>query len=103
MVNPAEHTLGEHRTTDAVQLLYFNDVTGWYLTLAKGAAEGASYTTTGSKNTEWLIIDKEKHDRFGHEGATVICGAGTKWSFLHRETPFGKGSTDEEDNEDELP
>lgn len=47
MVNPAEHTLGEHRTTDAVQLLYFNDVTRWYLTLAKGAAEGASYTTTG--------------------------------------------------------
>eukprot|EP01047_Picozoa_sp_COSAG01_P009464 COSAG01_NODE_389_length_17708_cov_111.404452_4_plen_79_part_00 len=29
-----------------------------------------------SKKSEWLLIDPDHRDRFGHEGDTVIPGAG---------------------------
>ena len=48
-------------------------------------AEDSTEGTVGGKATEWLIIDDNNVDRFGHEGETVIPGAGTRWSFLHRE------------------
>jgi hypothetical protein len=81
--------------------------------LAMGAEDGANYETFGGKGSEWLIIDSQLHDRFGHLGDTVIPGAGAAWEHLHRTAPFGpvpsrsagEGAVDERpvDAEDELP
>jgi hypothetical protein len=57
---------------------------GWHMVLAQ-PQDGATHEITGGKASEWLIIDDNDVDRFGHEGETVIPGAGTRWSFLHRE------------------
>ena len=92
---------------------YHNQLTGWVMGLAMGAEDGASYETFGGKGSEWLIIDSQLHDRFGHVGETVIPGAGAAWEHLHRSAPFGpvpsrsagEGAVDERpvDAEDELP
>ena len=31
---------------------------------------------------EWVLIDSDGGDRFGHAGDTIIPGAGTKWKHL---------------------
>jgi hypothetical protein len=101
---------GDHK--HKFQLAYKNDLTGWFMGLVSGAEEGANYETHGGKSSEWLIIDDKQHDRFAHEGDTVIPGAGIKWTHMHRSAPHGdaqapsaESSTDQQydDNEDELP
>ena len=61
----------------------------------------ASDSHIAGKSTEWLLIDPDGKDRFGHEGETVICGAGEKWTHLHR--PDGPAPDAELDDEEELP
>ena len=46
----------------------------------------------GGKASEWLFIDPDHRDRFGHEGATVIPGSGRDWVHLHRKGRQGAGS-----------
>ena len=52
-------------------------------------ANDAAYETVGGRKTEWLLINNEGHDVFGHEGDTVIPGSGDRWHFLHRNAPNG--------------
>ena len=52
--------------------------------------EDSPYEVVGSKRSEWLLLDAEYNDRFGHEGRTLVPGSGTRWSHLHRAPPFGK-------------
>eukprot|EP00750_Incisomonas_marina_P010601 INCI16289.16.p1 GENE.INCI16289.16~~INCI16289.16.p1 ORF type:complete len:518 (-),score=69.10 INCI16289.16:4308-5861(-) len=81
-----------------VHLSYLNDDSGWYLALVQPEV-GAARATHGGQTTEWLFIsppDKENgvgwRDRFGHEGNTVIPGAGTSWTHLHRAAVPGPDS-----------
>jgi hypothetical protein len=104
------------------QLAYHNEGTGWFMGLVSAPAEDmgeeVNYEVHGGKASEWLLINTESHDVFGHEGDTVIPGAGIKWTHLHRSAPHGpaaapnkedefnkEDSVPEEwdDNEDELP
>jgi len=91
-----------------------DDMSGWHMALVKCDEETAEKyeCTDTSKNSEWLIIDPARKDRFGHEGDTIIPGAGTRWKHLHRkfmnpDTPPADGSEvaegGEEDDMDELP
>ena len=63
----------------------------------------------GGKASEWLFIDPDHRDRFGHEGATVIPGSGRDWVHLHRKGRQGAGSNPnaaalaEDDDLNELP
>ena len=71
----------------------------------------------GGKKSEWVIIDSSGRDRFGHEGETVIPGAGARWQHLHRATveernagggsssgaPEAESQLATSDDEDELP
>ena len=50
------------------------------------------------KTSEWLFIDPSFKDRFGHEGGTVIPGAGTKWTHLHRANHPGATQTEADSN-----
>ena len=75
---------GDGARARAWVLFYENEDTGWTLGLAQGPAPGAGYAAVGGKATEWLLVDPSRADRFGHEGETVICGAGEKWEHLHR-------------------
>ena len=70
-------------------LSYFNDESGWYMALAE-PSDDAVHEPHGGETTEWLFISPpdERHgwrDRFGHVGNTVIPGAGTSWTHLHRQ------------------
>ena len=56
--------------------------------------EAAGYTAIGGKSSEWVIIDSNGRDRFGHKGETVIPGAGTNWQHLHRLTRREKEERD---------
>eukprot|EP00960_Hanusia_phi_P059899 764321-Hanusia_phi.AAC.5 len=103
-----------------------DDMRGWHLALvdAPGVSgrgcmstrvmfctqEGATYQTVGGKRSEWLFIDPERRDRFGHAGETIIPGSGTSWQHLHRAhvTQQAEASGSEimqagADDEDELP
>ena len=69
-----------------------------------GAPEGQLFD--GGKKSEWLFIDPQRRDRFGHEGDTIIPGCCERWKHLHREpveTDGGAVATIHQDNEDELP
>ena len=90
-----------------------DDMTGWHMALVKCDEETAEKyeCTDTSKGSEWLIIDPARKDRFGHEGDTIIPGAGTRWKHLHRKymdpdlppadgTEVAEGT---EDDMDELP
>eukprot|EP01048_Picozoa_sp_COSAG05_P001160 COSAG05_NODE_38_length_27626_cov_78.614306_3_plen_354_part_00 len=63
-------------------------MTGWVMALVAAPEEGAgypkNYQVVGGKSSEWILVDPERRDRFGTEGATVIPGAGTNWEHLHR-------------------
>jgi hypothetical protein len=61
---------------------------GWHIALVDAPEDpaAAGYSAVGGKSSEWIIIDGNGRDRFGHEGATVIPGAGTRWQHLHRLT-----------------
>jgi hypothetical protein len=80
-----------------------DDMSGWHMILL-GAPEGVSFH--GGKNSEWLLIDPERRDRFGHEGETIIPGCCERWRHLHREqlqTGGNEVATLPADDEDELP
>lgn len=36
----------------------------------------------GGGANEWLLIDDERKDRFGHLGETIIPGSGDRWGHL---------------------
>lgn len=60
-------------------------MTGWHLVLVASPSKDASYSAVDpEKETEWLLIDPQRVDRFGHAGETIIPGAGLKWKHLHR-------------------
>ena len=94
-----------------------DDMTGWHMALVKcDEATTAKYECSDpSKQSEWLFIDTARADRFGHEGDTIIPGAGTRWKHLHRgagvdapktATKDGNSVADpevKEDDMDELP
>ena len=69
------------------QLCYMNVLNDYIMGLA--LANDAAYETVGGRKTEWLLINNEGHDVFGHEGDTVIPGSGDRWHFLHRNAPNG--------------
>jgi hypothetical protein len=78
-------------------------MSGWHMILL-GAPEGVIFH--GGKNSEWLLIDPQRRDRFGHEGDTIIPGCCERWRHLHREQVQTSGSEVANlpaDNEDELP
>jgi hypothetical protein len=61
------------------QLAYANEQTGWLMGMVAAPEDDSKgYTATGGKSSEWLFIDSSYVDRFGHEGETVIPGAGTR-------------------------
>jgi len=65
-----------------------DNLDGWHIALVESPANSdeAGYTAVGGGKSEWLIIDGNHRDRFGHKGETVIPGAGTSWQHLHRLT-----------------
>ena len=69
-----------------------DDMRGWTMALVASPGEGAGYEAIGTEKSEWLFIDPHHRDRFGHEGATVIPGAGTSWQHLHRAGRQGAGN-----------
>jgi tetratricopeptide (TPR) repeat protein len=78
------------------QYAYHNDHSGWFMGLV-GAPDGnmvpKPYEPVGGKSTEWVIIDEQGNDRFGHVGETVIPGAGMKWKHVQeRNAAKGTGS-----------
>lgn len=81
----------------------------WHMALVKSPAPEDGYEAVGGHDSEWLFIDSDHRDRFGHEGATVIPGSGTDWVHLHRKGRQGAGNNpnaialSEEDDYDELP
>jgi hypothetical protein len=85
------------RTADA-----HDDMTGWHMILL-GAPEGQQFA--GGKRSEWLFIDPNRKDRFGHEGDTIIPGCCDRWKHLHREKISDESAvaTVHTDDEDELP
>jgi len=87
-----------------------DDMRGWHLGLVDAPGEGANYQAVGGKRSEWLFIDTERKDRFGHPGETIIPGSGVSWEHLHRSQGGqpGEGSGNQVmqargDDEDELP
>ena len=55
-----------------------------------------SYTAVGGLRTEWVLLDPDGNDRFGHKGDTVIPSSGAPaWSHVHR-PDFGRIKLDEE-------
>ena len=86
-----------------------DNMRSWHLALVKSPEPDAGYEAVGPHDSEWLFIDTDHRDRFGHEGATVIPGAGLDWQHLHRSGWQGTGSNphaaavSEEDDMDELP
>ena len=94
-----------------------DDMSGWHLVLVASPSEEDGYAAVDpKKETEWLLIDPQRTERFGHPGETIIPGAGLKWSHLHRyrRTSTFRDNSDpaitrllpalkEEDNLDELP
>ena len=97
----------------SAQLVYFNEASGWFMAMVDGPASGGNvekmqqyeqangeappapgYEAYGGKETEWLFVDSQGKDRFGHAGDTIIPGAGTSWGHLHRVTHrrHGQGS-----------
>ena len=60
--------------------------------LVKSPEPDDGYEAVGGKASEWLFIDPDHRDRFGHEGATVIPGSGRDWVHLHRKGRQGAGS-----------
>lgn len=62
-----------------------DDMSGWHLALVASPDEDDDYNAVDpEKASEWLFIDPDRADRFGHPGDTIIPGAGRKWSHLHR-------------------
>ena len=62
-----------------------DDMSGWHLVLVASPSKDDGYTAVDpDKETEWLLIDPQRVERFGHAGETIIPGAGKKWSHLHR-------------------
>jgi hypothetical protein len=62
-----------------------DDLSGWHLVLVTGPSEEDGYAAVDpEKETEWLLIDPQRTERFGHAGETIIPGAGLRWSHLHR-------------------
>jgi len=86
-----------------------DNMRSWHMALVKSPGPDDGYEAVGSHDSEWLFIDSDHRDRFGHEGATVIPGSGTDWVHLHRKGRQGAGNTphaaalSEEDDMDELP
>ena len=62
-----------------LQLAYKHDQTGWFMALTTGV------------DSEWILIDSDKRDRFKHAGKTIIPGSGQRWSHLHRAKPGKPG------------
>ena len=62
-----------------------DDMSGWHLVLVASPSEDEGYFAVDpDKQTEWLLIDPQRTERFGHAGETIIPGAGRKWKHLHR-------------------
>lgn len=60
-------------------------MSGWHLALVASPPRDGGYSAVDpEKETEWLLIDPQRTERFGHAGETIIPGAGTKWIHLHR-------------------
>ena len=57
-----------------------DDMRSWHMALVKSPGPDDGYEAVGSHESEWLFIDSDHRDRFGHEGATVIPGSGTDWA-----------------------
>eukprot|EP00501_MAST-03F_sp_TOSAG23-6_P002279 GSMAST32.ASY1.ANO1.2380.1 assembled CDS len=66
------------------QLAYKHVFSGWYMGLVESPEIDSGIKRVGSEKTEWVFIDNLGRDRFGHEGATIIPGAGTRWEYLDR-------------------
>ncbi|KAK3253743.1 hypothetical protein CYMTET_37015 [Cymbomonas tetramitiformis] len=75
------------RMPHSFSLTYENKRTGWCMAFVNSQNEG--YVPVGRTQTEWLFIDKEWRDRFGHKGDTYLPGAGKSWQHLHRQTHTG--------------
>ena len=64
-------------------LAYTNKITGWTMGLADGPDEATTgYRAYGDLKTEWLFVDEDFKDRFGHPGETIIPGSGERWGHL---------------------
>ncbi|CAK9013571.1 unnamed protein product [Durusdinium trenchii] len=86
---------------------YRHDYTGWRLCLV-GAPEDVKRSS--GRQTEWVLIDPDRADRFRHDGDQLIPGSGHRWSHVHRTKsaqPDPKAGSAVahamEDDEEELP
>mmetsp|Transcript_34582 Transcript_34582/g.44587 ORF Transcript_34582/g.44587 Transcript_34582/m.44587 type:complete len:264 (+) Transcript_34582:18-809(+) len=78
------------------QLVYSNSITKWYMALVDGPLyEEKGYGAYGGASNEWVIIDNEGKDRFGHVGNTIIPGCGDRWG--HLDSRYGKPMEPEEE------
>jgi hypothetical protein len=50
--------------------------------LADGPGDDKPYRAYGDKKSEWVMVDTEHKDRFGHVGETIIPGSGDRWGHL---------------------
>ena len=64
------------------QLAYENEITGWFMALVDAPGPEKRYRAYGDGRSEWLFIDPDGKDRFGHKGETIIPGSGERWGHL---------------------
>lgn len=86
---------------------YRHDYTGWRMCLVNAPED---VTKSTGRQTEWVLIDPDKADRFRHDGDQYIPGSGHRWSHVHRtkdaqpNVKAGNAVAQAvEDEEDELP
>jgi hypothetical protein len=72
---------GELAERHSLSLAYHNRLTGWYMAVSEGPFD-KGYGPYGGARNEWLLIDDELNDRFGHRGETIIPGSGDRWGHL---------------------
>lgn len=76
-------------------LAYRQEITGWHMALVDATPPGQEQDgrpTDGegrktASATEWVFFDRDGNARFRHKGETILPGAGTAWSHVHKETP----------------
>merc|ERR1711904_85088 len=62
----------DHSMPHLIEHTYFNEDSSWVLGLIPANADGHQYDRHGGTSNEWLFIDNDGHDRFAHEGHTLI-------------------------------
>jgi tetratricopeptide (TPR) repeat protein len=90
------HTLpSKFHELHGYQLVYLNQITKWYMALVDKPSPEKGYGPYGGGSNEWLIIDSNGKDRFGHVGDTIIPGSGDRWG--HLDSRYGGAMEPEDD------